>query len=87
MNLTVTSGAIQTIPSVPSSKRRIVQNVGAGAVYWHHDASLTEAQIIAQGLLLPSGAALGFDERENNCGYVMVLATPTSSEIRYLDVL
>lgn len=88
MNLPVTSGAVASIASAPNCKRRIIQNIGAGDVYLVHDPALTEAQVIAQGIRLKGGAdaTIGFDEAENNCGYAMYFATPSSSEIRYLDV-
>lgn len=87
MNVTVTNSTVASIPPFPSAKRRIIQNIGAGDVYYHNDANASRATILAEGIRLKGGVdlILLMDENTNQCGAGAYFASTVGSELRYLD--
>lgn len=81
--------AIVTLTGNPRAKRRIVQNSGAEDAYYTNDASLTKANIVAKGIILPGGvfATLLLDEGDSAPGETTYWTTDTgeSTTIRVLD--
>lgn len=81
--------ALVTLAPNLNVKRRLLQNAGAEDAYYSNDASLSKAQVLEQGIVLPGGvyATLAFCETETAPGEATYWTTASekTTEIRILD--
>lgn len=85
MLYSITAGTITKIDEAEGINRRVVQNITAVDVYVTTDPHLSNADVIAKGILLPAGVNASLVVDNLSAGQALYAAAASNASLRVID--